>query len=137
MSATQALERIHTQFRTIPGFGPNNVLPYEPASVSPPLIYSVLERIDPVDGPRKGYRYRFVHRLVLRWQDNERAEEHLLVLVTRMRTAIEADPGLTWTDPDTGRRIETPSARESISDYVPISGTMYRVHDLYTETTEK
>lgn len=110
-------------------------LKYEPTSVQDaPALYSILDSFERFQaGQVVGMRYTTLHRLWIRWQDNEQAEEEMDSYVNAIPAAIEADPML-------GARIasgEGAKIARGDAEWREIGGTLYRVMNFYSETTEK
>jgi hypothetical protein len=108
-------------------------LPYEPTHIDPPMLYSLLDRVDYAGtGQIKSSRYRILHRLCFLWQDNEQAEAQLMPYVDSIPLAIRNDAHL-------GGAITSGLATisEVIGTFVNISGTLYRCLDFYSDITVK
>ncbi|MFZ1484022.1 MAG: hypothetical protein WAS36_03340 [Candidatus Saccharimonadales bacterium] len=132
MSYSAILAGLNERFATVPTIA--RVLDYEPTSIQAfPTLYSLLDRVEYLPaGQVRATRYRVLHRLCLRWQDNERAEEQLVPYVDSLAAAIRADPRL-------GGRITSGLATvvEAQGTFVVIGGALLRCLDLYTETLVK
>jgi hypothetical protein len=132
MSYQAILTGLQTQLKTVVGI--RAVLDYVPTSVqTAPLIYSVLDSAEIVrSGQVRAVRYRILHRLCVRWQDNERAEWEIIPLVDAIPAAIEADPHL-------GGVLTAGYAEinEIEAAWVTIGGIEYRVLDFYSTVIEK
>ena len=108
-------------------------LAYEPTHIDPPMLYSLLDRVDySQSGQIKTKRYRILHRLCFLWQDNEQAELELMPYVDSIPAAIVADAHL-------GGAISKGLATigEVIGTFVSISGTLYRCLDFYSDVLDK
>ncbi len=126
------VEGLHERFETVAGI--RRIYDYEPATLqATPALYTVLERVERQQGgPLMVSRYRILHRLCLRWQDNEHAEEELIPYVNAIPDALDADPQL-------GGRITSGIARiaEAEAGFATINGTLYRVLDFYSDVVHK
>lgn len=136
MSITYAdvLAGLHERIATVPGIDSKNVLSYEPTSiVAFPTVYSLLDGIEYGEaGQVRTTKYRVLHRLCLRWQHNERAEQQLIPFVDAIPAAIREDPRL-------GGRITNglAVAVEARGVFIEIGGVLLRCLDTYTETLVK
>ena len=132
MSYQAILTGLQTQLKTVVGI--RAVLDYVPTSVqTAPLIYSVLDSAEIVrSGQVRAVRYRILHRLCVRWQDNERAEQEIIPFVNSIPDAVADDPQL-------GGRLTRGYAWivEIEAAWVTISGVEYRAVDFYSEVIEK
>ena len=132
MSYSAILAGLNERFATVPTIA--RVLDYEPTSIQAfPTLYSLLDRVEYLPaGQARATRYRVLHRLCLRWQDSERAEEQLVPYVDSLAAAVRADPHL-------GGRIASGLAQvvEAQGTFVVIGGVLLRCLDLYTETLVK
>jgi len=83
-------------------------------------------------GTIKTVTYRILHRVAIRWQDNEQAELEAIPLVDAIPAAVEADPQL-------GGRIITGWAEvdECQPGWATIAGAEYRLLDFYSTVIEK
>lgn len=128
--AEDLLVGLTERLATLPGL--TSVLTYEPTSVEPPMIYSLLDEVVRVPGAITTRRYRYLHRLVIAWIGNDLAEAQLLSYVDPVAAAIDADPFL-------GARIACGSARitDQQAGFVVINKTLYRVLDSYSECVTK
>lgn len=132
MSYAAIAAGLQVRLKTVPGL--KAVLDYAPTSIQiAPLVYSILDSADFIQsGQVQAVRYRVMHRLCVRWQDNERAEQEITPLVDAIPAAIKADPYLGGALKSGGAamvRIETA--------WVTIAGTEYRAVDFYTDILEK
>ena len=121
---------INARFATISGL---TVLDYEPTHVEPPTIYTLLDGVAfNQQGQVKETRYRLLHRLCIRWQDNERAEQELMPYVTSIPAAVRADPRL-------GGAIVSGLAAiaEVQAVFVKIGAVTYRCLDFYSDVLVK
>lgn len=137
MSYATVLDGYHTAFATldIPV-----ILDYEPSSINAfPTLYSLLEGAEyigtggaPGSATVKETRYSILHRLLFRWQDNERAEQELIPFVDSLPAAVHADRRL-------GGAITNGMAHISNAEavYVDIGGVRYRALDFHSVTLDK
>lgn len=132
MSYETVLEGLHERFATIASIAA--ILPYEPTALhSYPTLYSML---DDFDVTRRGQvvaiRYRILHRLLFRWQDNERALAELAPYVNDLIDAVAADPHL-------GGRLTNGYSEivDGETVFAVIGGTECLALDVYSETVEK
>ncbi|HPL30956.1 MAG TPA: hypothetical protein PLG21_23165 [Anaerolineae bacterium] len=132
MSYATILAGLHTRLATVAGL--NAVLDYVPTAVhEPPIIYSFLERATVTrSGQIRTVTYRILHRVVIRWQDNEQAELEASPFVTSIPLAIEADPHL-------GGALTSGYAgvSECVSGFAEIGEVTYRILDFYSTVVEK
>lgn len=129
--AQDILTGLHERLQTLDGLSP--ILDYEPASVEPPMIYSLLDEVGrPMTGALVARRYRFLHRLVVLWIDNREAEQQLLSYANQIAAAIDADPYL-------GGRITSGGARivDQQAGFTRINNVLYRILDSYSEVVVK
>ena len=112
--------------------GVSTVLDYEPSSVQDlPAIYHFLDSFRPV-GELSVYVYRKVIRLLIRWQDNERAEQELVPFVDSIPAKVVDTKFL-----GDRIRIDVSTEAPAIAGFVRIGGTMYRSLDVYVDITDK
>lgn len=132
MSYATILAGLHTRLATVAGL--NAVLDYVPtAVVDPPILYSLLERVEIVrSGQVRTVRYRILHRVVIRWQDNEQAELEASPFVDAIPLAVEADM---WLDGALTSGIG--QINECSSGFATIGEVEYRVLDFYSTVVEK
>jgi hypothetical protein len=140
MSAVSALtiyEGLEACFQTIAGI--KAVILGEPTAIhDPPALYSAYGSFDRLIrnyAPATnltGDTHIFMHRLVIRWQDNARAERELLSLITAIPDAVDADPRL-------GGRVAKGLAKitRGESGFITIGSTKYRVVDYTSEVLTK
>ncbi len=132
MSYAGILAGLHARLATVSGL--NAVLDYVPTAVhDPPIVYSFLESATIArSGQVRTTTYRILHRVVIRWQDNEQAEIEASGFVNGIPLAIEADPHL-------GGVLASGYAetRECSSGFAEIGEVTYRVLDFYTTVVEK
>ena len=132
MSAEIVYAGLAERFATIAGI--KRVLLGEPSAAHDlPLIYSGLAGFTREQaGQVTGMRYRFQHRLVIRYQDSAAAERELLALIDAVPLAISADRQL-------GGRIASGLATitEAITGIAVIGGVSYRIADYTSETLVK
>lgn len=132
MSYATVLAGLDERFRTISGL--KAILDYEPTAIHDyPTLYSLL---DSFEIERRGqvvvWKYRILHRLVFRWQDNAGCELELVWFVNAIPAAVDADPQL-------GGRITSGLATiaEGDAGWAVIGGTDCRVLDFYSTVVEK
>lgn len=116
-------------------------LDYEPTAIhSAPLIYTLLDSI-PSRTPRPGAAppsvaiaatFRFQHTIVVKWTDNDQAEETLRTLIDATLAVIDADARLGGVVTDGFCR-----ATEVQTGFLLVAKTLYRVADVFTETVFK
>ena len=132
MSYATVLAGLHARLATVPGL--NAVLDYIPTSVhEPPILYSRLERGSiTLSGQLQATTYRILHRVVIRWQDNEQAEIEANAFMASVPAAVNADPWL-------GGTLTSGSAYilEWDSGFAEIGEITYRVLDFYSTVVEK
>ena len=132
MSALTMWQGLEERLKTIEGL--TNILLGEPTSIhDTPAIYTVLASVvRSQEGQVTAMRYSFIHRLVIRWQDNPQAEMQLLTLLNAIPASIDKSPTL-------GGRITQGLARVTTGDagYVPIGDTLYRICDFTSDVLEK
>lgn len=132
MSYATVLAGLHARLATVPGL--NAVLDYVPTSVhEPPALYSRLERATITrSGQLRATTYRILHRVVIRWQDNEQAEVEASPFVNSVPLAVETDPWL-------GGALTSGYAEisECESGFAEIGEITYRVLDFYSTVVEK
>lgn len=132
MSYETIVEAMNALFETLDVEG-LTVLDYEPTTIEPPTLYTLFDSVEYLDqGQVKGTRYRILHRLCLRWQDNEMAEQELKPYINGVRDVIKADPHL-------GGALNSGLARiaEAIGGWTRIADTTYRIVDFYSSVFEK
>lgn len=137
MTALIVYQGLESVFRTVDGL--RTILLGEPTGdLDLPGMYSAFESFErpmagrpPADN-LTGMRYRFVHRLMLRWVDFQAAEMQLLTFINKIPAAIDADPRL-------GGRITSGDVRIVAGDagFVTLGGAKYRVVDFRSEILEK
>jgi hypothetical protein len=141
VSYSDVIAGLHERFLTIPGLAQYNddgelvtILDYEPTAIHvAPLIYTLLDRFERKrDGQITTMRYRILNRLVIQWQDQERAEQQLKPFVHTIPASVDTDPTL-------GGRITMGLAHisDAESGFAIIAGTKYRVLDCYATATTK
>lgn len=132
MSYATVLAGLNARLATVAGL--NAVLDYVPTSVhEPPILYSRLERVTITrSGQVRATTYRILHRVVIRWQDNEQAEVEASPFVNSVPLAVEADPHL-------GGGLVSGYAEisECESGFAEIGEVTYRVLDFYSTVVEK
>lgn len=132
MSYATVLEGLHERFATVPGIVA--ILNYAPTAFhDTPLLYSLLDKVTiSRSGQVRARKYRILHRLVVRWQDNEQAEQQIIPLVDSIPDAVDADQHL-------GGRLASGFAEitEIEGVWVTVGGTEYRALDFYSTVIEK
>lgn len=132
MSYADVLDGLHARFATVSGI--KKILDYVPLNApEPPFLYSVLDSAEIVrSGQVTAYKYRVLHRLCVRWQDNERAEQEIIPFVNSIPDAVADDPQL-------GGVLTRGYAAitEIEAAWVTIAGVEYRAVDFYSEVIEK
>ena len=132
MSYATVLAGLHERLATVDG--PVDVLDYAPTAIhDTPLIWSLLDNLEiRRNGQVKTKRYRILHRLVVRWQDNEQAEQEIIPYVDSIPAAVEADPHL-------GGRLTSGYAEitECQAGWITVAGVEYRNLDFYATVIEK
>lgn len=146
MSYAAIVEGLNERFQTVEGLEDAPILDYEPTSVHEfPLVYTLLDsftrNVETGQVVRMGYR--ILHRLVLRWQDNETAEQELIPFVNSVCAAIDADnqldgrlSGQSGINP-VGYIGGYAKIADGMGVFVRIGGTDYRAIDFYSEVFEK
>jgi hypothetical protein len=132
MSLTAIMAATVTAFEAVTGV--HYVLDYEPKAVhDTPMVYLLLDDFDRDQAPDGIIQtdWRLLATLVLRWQDNEQAEQDLVSLVDSCAAALDADPTL-------GDILNGGYALLSGGDagYIEASGTKYRIVSFTVEVTE-
>jgi hypothetical protein len=133
MSYQDIVDGLHIRFATVTAL--KVILDYEPtAAQDSPLLYSLLDgftrEYDDI-GESVEVTYRTLHRLCIRWQDNEECEQTLIALANDIPIAVDGDPRLGLLLKGDGARIIQGDA-----GWVNIGGTEYRSLDFYSECTE-
>ena len=113
---------------------PVAILDYVPTAIhETPMIYSLLDNLQITrSGQVKARHYRILHRLVVRWQENELAEEQIIPYVDSIPEAVDADPHL-------GGALISGYAEIDECDavWVTVAGIEYRALDFYSTVIEK
>jgi hypothetical protein len=111
-----------------------DILDYAPTAIhDTPLMWSLLDNLEIIrSGQVKARRYRILHRLAVRWTDNEMAEEQILPFVDSVPEAVEADPHL-------GSRLTSGYAEinECEAQWMDVAGVEYRILDFYSTVIDK
>lgn len=135
MSYEAANEGLTEVLQSVTGL--TRVLDYEPSSIpSTPMVYHLLDSFSRTqEGQVTVMRYRKLIRLIVLWQDNEKAEQKVIPFVNAIPAALDADPQL-------GGRIERGFARvspdaDAIAGFVRIGGVMYRSLDIFADIVDK
>jgi hypothetical protein len=128
VALADVLDGIEDRLETISGL---TVLIGAPTSVHAlPAIYTILDGITWEQyGRTLAPRYRLLHRVVVRWQDNAQAEVELAEFANSIKAAIEADHHLDGLLGDSAG-VEI---RNADADWIEIGGTLYRCLDIYSE----
>jgi hypothetical protein len=133
MSYSDVLEGLHERFALVVETDLNLIIGEPTAIHQVPALYSVLESFDrSYDGELVRVRYRTLHRLCIRWQDNLAAEEELAELVNAIPAMVEADPRL-------GKRLKARGDSKIVAGdagWTTIGGTEYRSLDFHSEVWE-
>jgi hypothetical protein len=131
MSALTCYQGLEERFRTL---GLRSVVLGEPSGdLDLPGIYTAYDGFERSKaGQITAMHHRFVHRLLIRWQDNAAAEMELITLLHAIPAAVDADPQL-------GGRVPMGLASISAGDagFVTIGGVKYRVVDYTAQVVEK
>jgi len=132
MSYSTVLAGLHERFATVTSI--QAILDYVPTSIQDtPTLYSLLDNVTiSRSGQVKATKYRILHRLVVRWQDNEGAELEIIPYVDSIPAAVDADNHL-------GGRLTSGYAviDEIEAVWVEISNVTYRALDFYSTVVEK
>jgi hypothetical protein len=132
MSASTVYAGLAERFATVSGIKQLGL--GEPTSIHDlPALYSAYEGFERGQaGQITTMTHRFVHRLVIRWQEFAQAEAQLLTFIHAIPAAIDADPKL-------GGRIPSGLARitGAAGGFTTIGKTKYRVVDFTSEVLEK
>lgn len=130
--ARTILLAIHERFKTLEGI--KALLDYEPAVIeATPLIYSLLDESHRTQQQSlTTRRYRFLHRLVVQWVDNQSAEQTILRYTNLIPNAIDANPQLAGTI-TSGIAV----INDQVTGFVTINKVLYRVLDSYSDVTIK
>lgn len=132
MSYTTVKAGLHTRLQTISDLKVK--LKYEPNTIQDaPAIYSILDSFTrEIVGQIVVMRYRTLHRLWVKWQDNEQAEVQLDSFINAIPAAIDADPHLGASLPN-GMAMTT----DGKAEWREIGGILYRTVDFFSEAVEK
>jgi hypothetical protein len=133
MSALTCYQGLEERFRTVTGL--RSVVLGEPTGdLDLPGLYTAYIGFDRTLGRDQMtvMEHRFMHRLIIRWQDNAQAEMQLLTLLNAIPASVELDIQL-------GGRLLQGIARITDGDagFVTIGGVKYRCVDYTTLVTEK
>lgn len=137
MSALTVYLGLEERFKTVADL--RNIILGEPTAAHDlPCLYTAFEGFDRVLGGLPpadnltGMTYRFVHRLLIRWQDRSEAEEELLHFINSIPAAVDAEPTL-------GGRITRGNARisEGLAGFQMVGDTKYRAIDFFSTVLEK
>lgn len=132
MSYADVVEGLHERLATVSAL--KVVLDYVPTSVQDcPIVWSALDSMKVTrSGQVRAVTYRTLHRVAVRWQDNEQAELEVIPLVDAIPAAVEADPHL-------GGRLVSGFAEidECQLQWGTIGGIEYRLLDFYSTVVEK
>lgn len=130
MSYTAIVAALKTAFEGVTGIA--YVLDYEPKAIhDTPMLYLLLDALDRDDEGPAGVRsrYEIMATLVVRWQDNEAAEQEVIALMDPVAGALDADITLGGMN---GFALVT----RADAGYATISGTLYRIVE-FTVTAEE
>jgi len=132
VSYATVLEGLHERLATVTSLVA--ILDYVPTAIhDTPMIYSLLDRVEyRRSGQVKTTVYRVIHRLLVRWQDNEGAEEEIIPFVNSIPDAVEADPQLGGRLTDGYGEIT-----EGNAGFVTVAGVEYRSVDFIATVIEK
>jgi len=138
MSYQDAIEGLKERIETVDGAA--QVLDYEPASLALlPTIYLMLEGYKRTqEGQVTVMRYSVLCRLLIRYQDNEKAEWELIPFVNSIAAAIDADPQLGGRIPRGYARVNPD--RDARAWFPRVGGTnpiTYRGLDVYVDIVDK
>lgn len=132
MSYTLIKTGLHERLATVTTLQAN--LKYEPSTIQVGrAIYSILQGFDrEYAGQLVIMRYRTLHRLLVRWQDNAGAEAEFDALINEICAAVDLDPQL-------GGRVNSGISGMTVgnAEWRDISGVLYRSCDIISETVEK
>lgn len=132
MSALTCYQGLEERFRTVSGL--HSVVLGEPTGdLDLPGLYTAYIGFNRSQlGQITAMDHRFMHRLIIRWQDNAQAEMQLLTLLNAIPASVEADAQL-------GGRVPLGLARITDGDagFATIGGVKYRVVDYTALVTEK
>lgn len=130
--ATIIYQGLYECFRAIPGIKSVNL--GEPTGdIATPSIWTAFEHFDrTTSGQVTAMPLTFVHRLMILWQDFERAEMQLLTYVNAIPASVDANPDLSG-------RIERGLSRITVGDagFITIGNVKYRVLDFTSVTMDK
>ena len=132
MSYSTVLTALHTAFATVSGI--QVILKYEPRAVQEtPLMYSMLDSVDVLNEElyvtTPDYKYRVMHRLLFKWQENEQSELELIPYVNSIPEAVFASTTLN------GGALKS-YVTNIDAGWVDVANVQYRSLDFFTETTE-
>jgi len=137
MTALIIYQGLEERFRTIPWL--RNIILGEPTAAHElPCLYTGFDRAEfPLTNapPARNQNidtYFFLHRLMIRWQDNEAAEMQLITWLNDIPNAIRADPKLSG-------RLYGGIAHISngVSGFQTVGDTKYRIVDYTSKIIEK
>ena len=113
---------------------PVAILDYVPTAIQDtPILYSLLDNLEITrSGQIRTQHYRILHRLLVRWQDNEMAEQQVIPYVNSIPDAVEANPHL-------GGVLVSGYAEINECDavWVTVAGVEYRALDFYSTVIDK
>lgn len=123
---------LYERMALVPGL--KVLLHYEPNTIQDaPAMYLILDSFTRHnEGQICVMKYRTLHRLWIKWQDNEAAEAQL-------RSFVNIIPALLDLDPQLGGALDRGVATmpDGQAEWREIGGVVYRTVDFFTETTEK
>lgn len=114
--------------------GLNVKLAYEPNSIQDaPAIYTILDSFERTqEGQLTIMRYRSLHRLWIRWQDNEAAENQMDSYVNAIPASIDLDPHLGGSLP-----VGIAYVSSGVAEWRTMGDVLYRTIDFFSEAVEK
>lgn len=125
---------LHACFVSVPGLSDATVLDYEPQAIHrSPTLYTLLDSWrDEGQMQVAARRYRIQHRLCIKLQDNERAEQELLAFIDTIPASVRANMTL-------GGRLTAGRAliTEAEAGYARIGDADFRIVDFYSDVLAK
>jgi hypothetical protein len=146
MSYATILAGLHARFQTVAAL--KVILDYAPTAVhNTPCLFSELVNFTrggdggrlPSSGQLVKMQYRIAHRVLVRMQDNDQAEQEIIPLVNSICAAIDADPTLGGVLSGNGNQYHggTVHISDGEGGYLRVGGAEYRVFTFYTNVYEK
>lgn len=120
------------RWQTIPALT-NRVLGYEPTVPEPPMMYVLAESYTrAVVGQLTVMRWRVIGRLVIKWQEFERAELELDSYLNAIAAAVDSDAYL-------GGRINGGMAQvgDAKGGWMYFNGIQFRIWDTFVDVLDK